>query len=539
MKFFDPACGSGNFLIITYKALRMLEMDIWKLQTKIIPSLEFYDHSMISIDQFYGIELLDFPHEVAMLSLWLAEHQMNRKLHADFGVNTNALPLKNITHIVCGNACRIDWKTVCPHTADEEVFVFGNPPYLGSRIQDLSQKADMEAVFKENFGSLDYIACWFYKGKAYIENTKAECAFVTTNSICQGLQVGLLWERMLTNGIEISFAHTSFKWSNNAKYNAAVTVVIVGITAHKRTKLLYNGEQCQKVENITPYLFPGKNIIVKSASRPLCEGIPQMNFGNMPADGGVLLFTTPEKEDFIKNEPESAKYFMQIYGSEEFINGKERWALWLYGKKPQDFNSMPSIKKRIDRLREIRLQSSRPELAEVPHLFAQITQPLDTDFIIVPCVSSESRSYIPMGYIEKGKLAANSCMVIGTRDISLFGILTSKMHMAWVRTIGGKLKTDYRYSAGVIYNTFPFPKLSIEKKEQIVAAAEEVLIVRAGHPELTLADMYGPDSMPLDLREAHDKLDDIVDSCYTGYPFANDEARLETLFKLYEKLVSK
>lgn len=309
MKFFDPACGSGNFLIITYKALRMLEMDILRLMRQIIPELDFFDSSVIQLKQFYGIELLDFPHEVAMLSMWLAEHQMNRKLHDDFGVNTQALPLHNITQIVCGNACRMDWKEVCPHTADEEVFVFGNPPYLGSRNQDKEQKYDMKAVFRKDFGSLDYIACWFYKGAKYIENSKAECAFVTTNSICQGLQVALLWKRVLQNGVEVSFAHTSFKWSNNAKHNAAVTVAIVGITAHKRPKYLFTDDRVMTVDNITAYLFPGKDIFVESASMPLNKSMPQMNFGNMAADGGQLLFTTSEKDDFVSKEPESEQYF--------------------------------------------------------------------------------------------------------------------------------------------------------------------------------------------------------------------------------------
>lgn len=539
MKFFDPACGSGNFLIITYKALRMLEMDILRLMRQIIPEIDFFDSSVIQLKQFYGIELLDFPHEVAMLSMWLAEHQMNRKLHDDFGVNTQALPLHNITQIVCGNACRMDWNEVCPHTADEEVFVFGNPPYLGSRNQDKEQKDDMKAVFRKDFGSLDYIACWFYKGAKYIENSQAECAFVTTNSICQGLQVALLWKRILRNGVEISFAHTSFKWSNNAKHNAAVTVAIVGITAHKRPKYLFTGDKVMTVDNITAYLFPGKDIFVESVSRPLSPGIPQMNFGNMPADGGMLLFSTTEKNDFISKEPSSVDYFRQIYGSDEFINGKERWALWLYGKESSDFLNQPFITDRINKLRKIRANSSRPQLAEIPHLFAQITQPLGVHFIIVPSVSSETREYIPMGYLDSSKLATNLCMVVGTDDISLFGVLTSHMHMVWVKTIGGKMKTDYRYSAQICYNTFPFPKLTAEKKQALSEAAEEVLLTRADHPEKTLAELYDPEKMPEDLRNAHHVLDDLVESCYPGYPFANDEARLECLFKLYEKMTAK
>lgn len=539
MKFFDPACGSGNFLIITYKALRMLEMDILRLMRQIIPELDFFDSSVIQLKQFYGIELLDFPHEVAMLSMWLAEHQMNRKLHDDFGVNTQALPLHNITQIVCGNACRMDWKEVCPHTADEEVFVFGNPPYLGSRNQDKEQKYDMKAVFRKDFGSLDYIACWFYKGAKYIENSKAECAFVTTNSICQGLQVALLWKRVLQNGVEVSFAHTSFKWSNNAKHNAAVTVAIVGITAHKRPKYLFTDDRVMTVDNITAYLFPGKDIFVESASMPLNKSMPQMNFGNMAADGGQLLFTTSEKDDFVSKEPESEQYFRQIYGSEELINGKDRWCLWLYGHDVSDFEDFPLIKERIDKLRAIREKSSRPQLAEIPHLFAQITQPMGVNCIVVPRHSSETREYIPMGYIDKSKLASDACMVVGTDDISIFGILTSRLHMAWVRTVGGRLKTDYRYSAQLCYNTFPFPKLSAEKKQALSEAAEEVLLTRADHPEKTLAELYDPEKMPEDLRNAHHVLDDLVESCYPGYPFANDEARLECLFKLYEKMTAK
>lgn len=514
-------------------------MDILKVIRSCKPGqqeLNFIDGSCITLKQFYGIELLDFPHEVAMLSLWLAEHQMNRKFSDEFKVNTRALPLHNITQIVCGNACRIDWNEVCPHEPEEEVFVFGNPPYLGSRNQEVFHKDDMMYIFKNDYKNLDYISCWFYKGKVYIQNSNAECAFVTTNSICQGLQVSLLWKRILTNNVEISFAHTSFRWSNNAKYNAAVTVVIVGITAHKRNKYLFINNKSVKVNNITAYLFAGNNIFIESVSKPLCKGIPNMNFGNMPADGGQLLFTTEEKNSFIKEEPQSITLFRQIYGSEEFINGKERWCLWLYGHKIEDFDGMPCIKKRIDKIREIRLNSSRPQLAGIPHLFAQITQPLGMSFIIIPSVSSEFREYIPMGYLDESKLATNLCMVVGTEDISLFGILTSKMHMAWVKTVGGRLETRYRYSAQLCYNTFPFPSINEEKKKQIEEAAENILITRAFYPEKTLAELYDPDKMPEDLKEAHAVLDDIVESCYPGYPFANDEARLECLFKLYEKM---
>lgn len=537
VKFFDPACGSGNFLIVTYKCVRELEILIWQTLRELgEPELPM---SNISLQQFYGIELDDFACDTATLSLWLVEHQMNNKFESAFGICPNALPLRPSGNIVCGNACRLDWNEVCPHTKIEEVYVMGNPPYVGSRHQTESQKKDMEYVFEDNFKSLDYIACWFFKSKKYIENTNAESAFVTTNSICQGLQVALLWKRILNDNIEISFAYTSFKWSNNAKHNAAVTVVIVGLTSHKRCKYLFVEGNCLKVENITAYLFPGNNIFIESAFKPLCKDVPVMNFGNMPADGGLLLFTTEEKKVFIEKEPQSVQYFRQIYGSEEFINGKERWCLWLYGHNPEEFNEMPLIRERINQLREIRLRSSRPQLAEIPHLFAQITQPLGVHFVIIPSVSSELREYIPMGYLDCSKLATNLCMVIGTDDISLFGILTSKMHMAWVKTIGGRLETRYRYSAQLCYNTFPFPSINDAQREELGALAQEVIDVRDQHYEIALGELYNPESMPEDLKEVHHRLDLAVDSCYRPEPFASDEERLECLFKLYAKMNKK
>lgn len=543
MKFFDPACGSGNFLIITYKMLRFLEMDILTLQRKCQGEggVMFVDNSVISLNQFYGIELLDFPHEVAMLSLWLAEHQMNTKLNENFGVNVKALPLKNITQIVCGNACRLDWNVVCPHTKEEEVFVFGNPPYLGSRRQDESQKRDMELVFKKDFGELDYIACWFMVGANYIKGTKAKYAFVSTNSICQGLQVALLWERVLKQGLVINFAYKSFKWQNNAKYNAAVICVIVGLASEDNIakRLLYDDLQCKEVKNISPLLMDGPTIFVKSATTPICNGLPQMNFGNMPADGGKLILSDEERKELIRQEPLSEKFIHPLIGAEDFINGKHRWCIWLYGEDKKEYMSIPQIKKRIEELRIIRENSSRPQLASIPHLFAQITQPMDMPFILVPRHSSENREYVPMGYFDKNKIASDTCMVIGTTNISLFGVMSCKMHMVWMKTVGGKIKTDYRYSAQLCYNTFPFPKISSDKKAEITEAAENVLVTREFYPDKTLADLYDPDKMPQDLREAHARLDDIVESCYPGYPFANDEARLECLFKLYEKMTKK
>ena len=541
MKFFDPACGSGNFLIIAYKELRKLEIQVWKRIGELSGGFEL-PFVNIQLTQFYGIEIDDFAHEVASLSLRLAEHQMNRKFTAEFAnVNIPALPLGRSGNIVHGNACRVDWNVVCPHTKEEEVFVMGNPPYLGSRRQDDEQKEDMKRLFTRDFGELDYISCWFISAAQYVRNTSSKSAFVSTNSVCQGLQVSLLWKRIIYGGLVISFAYKSFKWSNNAKYNAGVTVIIVGLSMNENVlnKIIYDGNQLRKVKNISPLLMDGPTIFVNSETTPLSDGIPTMNFGNMPADGGMLIMSTDEREELLSQYPNAMKFIKPLIGAEDFINGKRRWCIWLCNENPKEYLLIPEFKRRIDDLKVIRENSSRPQLAAIPHLFAQITQPLGIPFIIIPAVSSEHRNYIPMGYLDENNIAANSCMVVGTNEKWLFGILTSLMHMAWVKTVGGRLETRYRYSAQLCYNTFPFPKISEAKKQEIEEAAEEVLLVREDYPGKTLAELYDPDKMPDDLREAHHKLDLIVESCYQDKPFANDEERLECLFKLYEKMTKK
>ena len=542
MKFFDPACGSGNFLIITYKCLRFLEMDILALQRKCTPEGEilFVDNSVISLSQFYGIELLDFPHEVAMLSLWLAEHQMNTKLNENFGVNTKALPLKNITQIVCGNACRIDWNTVCPHTPDEEVYIFGNPPYLGARLQNDEQKVDMEIAMGNSiaFNNLDYISTWFYSGTRYIANSLAKLAFVTTNSICQGEQVSLLWPSILQEGVEIAFAYHSFKWSNNAKHNAGVTCVIIGLTAQRQSKkVVFDGDKQKVVDNINPYLAEGNANIIDKRNTSI-SGFANMSFGSMPNDGGFLLLDEFEKEALISEDSRAETLIHPLLGALEFIRGEKRFCLWITDNLLPLALSIRPVALRIEKCREIRASSKRIStnvLSNYPHQFGEIRYK-DSNCIIVPGVSSEQRKYIPIGYLDAGTVITNSAFAVYDAPVWLFGVLTSEMHMVWVKTIGGKLETRYRYSAQLCYNTFPFPKISAEKKQEIESAAEEVLITREYYPEKTLAELYDPDKMPQDLREAHAKLDDIVESCYPGYPFASDEARLECLFKLYEKM---
>lgn len=540
MKFFDPACGSGNFLIITYKELRLLEMDILRLQKDCTGQLDLMmiGSSKISLQQFYGIELLDFPHEVAMLSLWLAEHQMNKKLLETFGINTQALPLQNITQIKCGNACRMDWNEVCPHTKDEEVFVFGNPPYLGSKRQDAEQKKDVDIVFGniKNCKILDYIACWFFLGSKYIKGTKAKFAFVSTNSVCQGEQVGVLWPEIFKDNLNIGFAYTSFRWENNAKNNAAVTVIIVGVEGKcNNKKYLYSGELKEVCATISPYLTKdSETIVTKETQTP--QGLPKLSFGCMPYDAGNLLFDSVQYEQFVLDYPKDSCFLRRIYGSEEFINDGRRYCLWIDDEDLAKAKCNPVIYERIELTRQSRLNSKDgAELAEKSHQFREHPN-VDVSKIIVPRVSSENRLYIPIGYLNEGDVVSDSAFAIYNAPIWLFGVLTSRIHMDWVRAVGGRLKTDYRYSAGLCYNTFPFPKLTEAKKKEIEEAAEDVLLTREDYPGSTLADLYDPDRMPEPLREAHHRLDDVVESCYPGYPFANDEARLECLFKLYEKM---
>ena len=544
MKFFDPACGSGNFLIITYKCLRFLEMDILALQRKCTPEGEllFVDNSVISLSQFYGIELLDFPHEVAMLSLWLAEHQMNTKLNENFGVNTKALPLKNITQIVCGNACRIDWNEVCPHTPDEEVFVFGNPPYLGTRKQTVENKKDMYIAFAKynsEYKKLDYIACWFIKGAEFMNNSNALCAFVSTNSITQGEQVSLLWPMLYEMGIKISFAYLSFKWSNNAKHNAGVTCVIIGLTKQDGKRKLFHDAECTICNNINPYLSSGSNCIVVPINKSL-SSLPQMQKGCAPGDGGNLLLSKEEKENMLNQHPELTDVIKPFLGADEIINGSVRYCLWLDEAKYNKYRYIGEISRRVEKCREMRLASSKEatvKKADTPWLFDEIRYKKGST-IIVPQTSSENRLYIPIYYSDEDIIYSNGARVVFNGPLWLFGILTSKIHNNWAQVVSGRLETRIQYSNTLCYNTFPFPKISDEKKQEIETAAEDVLITREYYPEKTLAELYDPDKMPQDLREAHARLDNIVESCYPGYPFQSDEARLECLFKLYEKMTA-
>lgn len=537
IKFFDPACGSGNFLIVSYKCIRELEIQTWQ-SLRDLGSSEL-PLSYIRLDQFYGIEIDDFACDTAILSLWLAEHQMNNRFAEEFGARTNPLPLHKSGNIVCGNACRLNWDTVCPHTLEEEVYIMGNPPYLGSRRQTEEQKSDMACLFGKDYGELDYISCWFLAGAYYIKDSKSKYAFVSTNSICQGLQMSLLWKRIFSNQEEINFAYTSFKWSNNAKNNAAVTVIIVGVcnSNYTKNKVIFSGHQSKVVDNISPLLIDAPTVFVESRTKPLLPDMPIMNFGNMPADGGKLILSDEEKRELIRCNPKTEKLIKPLIGADDFINGKQRWCIWLYGRNENEYMDIPEIKRRIEELRVIREKSSRPQLASIPHLFAQITQPMEVSFILIPRHSSENREYIPIGYFNETNIAHDSCLVLGTDDIWRFGILTSKIHMVWVKTVGGRLETRYRYSAQLCYNTFPFPIITDRQKNELKVLAQSVLDIRDQHFDMTLGEMYNPETMPEDLKTVHHLLDMAVERCYRSEPFASDEERLECLFKLYEKMI--
>lgn len=539
IKFFDPACGSGNFLIITYKRLRELEIRIWQAMRD-IANIAILPMSGIGLTQFYGIELDEYACDTATLSLWLSEHQMNVKFRDAFGVQPDTLPLKPSGQIVCGNACRLDWNTVCPHTPEDEVYIMGNPPYLGARLQDESQKEDGNIALADIQGhnELDYIAAWFWKGTKYIVNSNARLAFVTTNSISQGEQVNILWRPILAQNVQIFFAHKSFKWANNAKYNAAVTCSIIGLSAKLCQKRIFIGNGSKITENINPYLIATDNIIITSLSNPISK-VPDMSFGSMPNDGGFLLLDKNEKENLINFDAECSRFIRRIYGSQEFIRDEERYCIWI---DEQDKDILPaSIINRVRQVEAVRLKSKRPatnKLAVVPWRFGEVRYKQSVA-ILVPRHSSERREYIPFGYIDEDSVIVDSAFAIYDANKWLFALLTSKMHNLWVRAVGGSLETRIRYSATLCYNTFPFPKLTTTVKEELERLAQNILNIRDENFDMTLGEMYNPETMPEELREAHHQLDLAVERIYRPEPFTSDEERLEHLFKLYAKKIKK
>lgn len=549
IKVFDPACGSGNFLIIAYKELRKLEMliihDIQALRGhQGSGSLDLGTEylSMITLSHFYGIELDDFAHEVAILSLWLAEHQMNQAFFAAFGMSRPALPLMETGHIVHGNACRVDWEEICPKEKDDEIYILGNPPYLGSSLQSKEQKDDMEYVFKgiDGYKNLDYIACWFLKGTRFISGINSQFAFVSTNSICQGEQVKYLWPNIYLHDVEILFAYTSFKWSNNARSNAGVAVIIICLYNKQRIKnkhLFKNGLKFN-VTNINPYLAEGKNIIIEKRAKPLAE-IQPMDYGTKTVDGGNLTLNENEREDLIRNYPSARKFIKEFIGSDEFLNSIKRYCLWIDRDSLYEAISIPVVNERIEKVKRFRNESKKiatQKLSVTPYLFGEIRYK-QAQSIIIPLTTSEVREYIPIGFLTENYIVSNSASIIINAMPFSFSIISSKLHMLWVRAVCGSLETRIRYSSSLGYNTFPFPPISESQKQELEKHVYRILEEREKHSEKTLAQLYDPDKMPDGLKEAHHQNDLAIERCYRSKPFESDEERLEYLFKMYEHMI--
>jgi len=590
LKFLDPACGCGNFLVITYRELRLLELEVLRAQYKNQTAISLESILWIDVDIMYGIEYEEFPARIAEVAMWLIDHQMNMLIGQEFAQYYARLPLKKAAKIVHGDALKIDWHTF--ETDDSFVkklyadnveisqvinepkenykleihsqnvsyqgikilrkesepkydYIIGNPPFIGSRIMNEVQKQSLIKVFDnvKNIGDLDYVTGWYIKAAKYIQDTKTKVAFVSTNSIVQGLQTSILWGQMLNKyGIKIHFAHRTFKWSNEAKGNAAVYCVIIGFANYDTSnKIIFEYEDIKgdaheiKAKNINPYLVDAKDILIDRKQKEICN-VPEMNFGNMPAEGGQFLFTPEEKIAFINKEPNSEKYFKELMSAHEFLNGKKRYCLWLEDIEPSELRNLKLVLERVENVKKIREKSSRPQLSKIPHLFAQITQPKGFDFILIPRHSSENRNYIPIGFFDKNHIGAGSCLIIPNGTLYHFGILTSKMHMAWVRTVCGRLKSDYRYSKDVVYNNYPWPENPNEKQiTSIETAAQKVLDSRAEFPNSSLADLYDPLTMPPSLVKAHHELDKTVDLAYRSQPFTSEANRMEFLFELYEK----
>ena len=557
IKFLDPACGSGNFLIITYKEIRRLEVKILKSLRELRQdgTIDFFETSKISLNQFYGIELDDFAHEVARLSLWIAEYQMNLEAENEINLKSAFLPLRDAGNITQGNALRLDWNEILPHQSEDEIYLIGNPPYIGAKLQNKEQKEDLKHTIGEKlkYKKMDYIAGWFFKGVEFINSANSKLAFVTTNSIFQGEQVGFVWRPLLEKSI-IEFAYTSFKWGNSAANNAGVTVSIVGLATSANVnelRKLFDEELGQQlVDNINPYLTYGPNVIVETTNKAISD-IPQMLFGNQPRDGGNLILDNVEEyNEIVSDYPELIPFIKKYIGSSEFINGKMRYCLWMNEKEYQKVSYIQFLSDKVDAVKKLRLTSTSKSTvytADFPYSFAvrggydeayaTFKASGEDEFlqILVPRVSSENREYVPMGFVGEDTIISDSAMAVYNAPIWLLGLLESRMHMVWLRAVGGRLETRYRYSAGLVYNTFPVPELSTRRKNMIEEQVFEILDLRE---ELggTLAELYHKDTMPDSLREAHKKLDEIVERAYKDTTFNSDEERLSHLLKRYKEM---
>jgi hypothetical protein len=555
LRFFDPACGCGNFLIISYRELRLLEIEVLKALRKDGQLfLDVSQMSQIDVDQFYGIELGEFPARIAEIALWMMDHIMNNKLSLEFGESYVRIPLKKSPHIVYADALEIDWAVLLP-PADCS-YVLGNPPFGGAKYQSPKQREQVRRIAQlgGSGGTLDFVTAWFLTAANYLRQSRAHIGFVATSSITQGEQVAQLWPVLFERtGLEISFAHRTFAWGSDARGMAHVHVVIIGLTRRDQeppVKRLFSysdihGDPTESEHQaLTPYLFDAgtvvnRHLVVEETSRPLCD-IPKLVIGSKPIDEGHLIFSGEERKAFLQNEPTAKRFMRPFVGTDEFLYGLDRWILYLDGASPVDIRAMPKVKERIAAVREFRLKSKSPgtqKLAETPTRF-HVTVVPNRPFLVIPEVSSERRDYVPIGWLQPPTIPSNLVRVLLDADLWHFGILTSAIHMAWLRQIGGRLESRYRYSIGIVYNPFPWPEATDRQRAKIRSLAQAVLNARMQFANSTLADLYDVDAMPPTLRKAHHALDDAVDKLYRSAAFTGDRDRAEHLFGLYEKLIT-
>ena len=549
LKFLDPACGCGNFLVIAYRELRLVELDVlarlYARQGSVLTNVA--DHVAVDVDQMYGIEIEEFPAQIAQVALWLMDHQMNLRVAEQFGEYFARLPLKKSPTIIHGNALRIDWNEVVP--AADLNYILGNPPFIGSKMMSEAQREDLLVIAGglRGAGLLDFVSAWYLKASSYIGKSDVQVAFVSTNSICQGEQVGVLWGQILASGSRIHFAHRPFRWNNEAKGVAAVHCVILGFGRNDvKVKRLFDYASPTAdphetvVSNINPYLVDAPDVLLVSRSNPICD-VPSIGIGNKPIDGGSYLFTDSEKAEFLVLEPEARPYFKRWLGSDEFLNGWQRWCLWLGDCSPSTLRQMPEAFKRVEAVKAFREASkSAPtrKLASTPTRFHVENVP-SGNYLLIPKVSSERREYIPLGFESPDTFSSDLVFILPDATLYHFGILHSVMHMAWVRHTCGRLESRYRYSKDIVYNNFPWPDSPTESQQAAIeSAARMVLDTRANHSGSTLADLYDPAATPADLVKAHQALDRAVDAAYGKKTFKSDAERVAFLFERYQALTS-
>ena len=546
LKFLDPACGSGNFLTETYLSIRRLENDVISLLNRGQIVMDIGNPIQVSIGQFYGLEINDFAVTVARTALWIAESQMMKKTEDVVNMSLDFLPLKTAANIVEGNALRMDWESVVPKY--ELNYIMGNPPFVGYSLQSKDQKADILSIYVDEkgkpyktAGKIDYVSGWYWKASELMRGTQIRTAFVSTNSITQGEQVAGVWKPLYERfGIHIDFAHRTFRWDSEASLKAHVHCVIVGFSVAKNTgaKYLYTSERVQEVESINAYLLDAPDIFIESRRQPLCN-VPEMVKGSSPVDGGNLLMTDDERNYFLEHEKESVKYIKQFLGAREYLHNIKRWCLWLDGATPTEINSMPLLKQRILETKKFRLASEKAatrKFADFPTRFMEIRQP-KTTYILVPRHSSENRRYIPFGFLSSDVICGDANAMIPDANLYQFAIVISNVHMAWVRAVCGRIKSDYRYSNDVVYNNFPWPNPTDEQKLKIEETAQAILDARALYPDASLADLYDETAMPPELRKAHQNNDRAVMKAY-GFPIKcmTESKCVAELMKRYQEL---